>query len=55
MPTVVGEAGVQAIRDFIKPFVINYSDITNNSEVASVWSSKDSFSRLLGKTSLRYS
>ena len=54
MPTVVGEAGVQAIRDFIKPFVINYSDITNNSEVASVWSSKDSFSRLLGKTSLRY-
>lgn len=54
MPSFVGEAGVQAIRDFIKPFVINYTDISNTNAVASVWSSKDSFSRLLGKTSLRY-
>jgi len=51
---VVGADGIQAIRDFIKPFVINYTDISNTSEVANVWSSKDSFSRLLGKTSLRY-
>lgn len=37
MANVVGEAGVQAIRDFIKPLVIETTDISNTADIFNIW------------------
>lgn len=53
MAFVVGENGVQAIRDFIKPFDIT-SVVTNRSSISTLWSG-DKTALLMGHTSMRYS
>lgn len=37
MGNTVGTDGLTAIRDFVKPYVIGYSDISNTSEIYNLW------------------
>ncbi len=53
MAFVVGENGVQAIRDFIKPLDIT-SKVTNRSDISTFWSG-DTTALLMGHTSMSYS
>jgi len=53
MANVVGEAGIQAIRDFIKPLVIETTDVLNTSDVFNVWDFEIS-AILFGYTNLNY-
>ena len=51
---VVGQSGVEAIRDFIKPYVINSSTISNSSEIFSNYWADDFSAYFFGHTSIRY-
>jgi hypothetical protein len=51
---VVGQAGLEAIRDFIKPYIIDSSTISNSSDIFSNYWADDFSNYFLGHTSIRY-
>ena len=51
---VVGQAGLQAIRDFIKPYVIGMNDISNSSSIFTNYWADDFSACFFGHSSLRY-
>ena len=51
---VVGQAGLEAIRDFIKPYIIDSSVISNSSDIFSNYWADDFSAYFFGHTSIRY-
>ena len=51
---VVGQAGLQAIRDFIKPYVIDNNTISNSDDIFSNYWADDFSAYFFGHTSIRY-